>query len=306
MRPTTIVISSGDLRVLSPGGRVLAKRALTQLVRRPAFKWAGGKQWLAAAASTLAPMNWKGIYFEPFLGGAAFFFGLEPRKAVLSDRNSELIETYRALQLDPDRVIDTLDSFPNDPDFYYYLRNARPRSQHTVAARLLYLVQTCWNGLYRVNKNGKFNTPFGHYANPSICDAIRIDEAAEALARAVLKVGDFEAILNGARQGDFAYCDPPYITGHKDNGFLKYNATLFAWSDQRRLAKVAAQLKDRGAHLLISNANHESVLELYSGFRHYRLTRRSLIAADSKNRRMISEALLSSYPILGCESEIIR
>src|SRR4029077_14779344 len=114
-------------------------------------------------------------------------FALGPSKAVLSDTNYELIATYQALQNDPDIVIEELDSYPNDSKFFYHLRDATPRSARALAARFLYLNRTCWNGLYRVNKKGKFNTPFGNYPNPTICDEERIGEAGDSLANAVLR-----------------------------------------------------------------------------------------------------------------------
>jgi DNA adenine methylase len=254
----------------------------------------------------LVPTEWEGRYFEPFVGSGAVFFALRPPRATLSDTNSELMSTYFALKLDPDSVIDALEFFPHDPDFYYYLRETSPRTPHAVAARFLYLNRTCWNGLYRVNKKGKFNTPFGEYSNPTICNEERIEEAADALANVNLMIGDFEAVLKNAGRGDFVYCDPPYITGHTNNGFHKYNASLFAWPDQQRLARVAIELKTKGVHVLISNADHKSVIQLYKGFKYYRVKRSSLIAADSGNRGAITEALLSSYNILDCKSEVIR
>lgn len=174
-----------------------------------------------------------------------------------------------------------------------------------VAARLLYLNRTCWNGLYRVNRAGKFNTPFGKYANPTTCDESRIDDAAEALSNAELRADDFENVLKRTRPGDFAYCDPPYVTGHNHNGFLKYNANLFSWADQQRLASVARRLRSSGVHVLVSNADNESVVSLYKGFFYYRLRRQSLIAAESSDRRQVGEALLSTYPVLQVKSEVI-
>ncbi len=305
-RPTTIEVSSRNICVRSYSGKVLATQVLHPANVKPIFKWAGGKQWLAPAAPSLAPAGWKGTYFETFLGGAAFFLSLGPNRAVLSDTNSDLIRTYRALQADPDRVIHELESFSNDVRFYYYLRGTNPRTEYAIAARLLYLVRSCWNGLYRVNKKGQFNTPFGFHANLTICDEYAIEDAAQEFSHATLITGDFEKVSRRARRGDLVYFDPPYITGHKNNGFLKYNSTLFSWRDQERLAKLAVELSSQGVRVLISNADHDAVLQLYKGFRYYQCVRASLIAADSSNRRSITEALLSNYKIMGVESEVIR
>ncbi len=272
---------------------------------QPVVKWAGGKQWLAVAAPLLTPPRWTGRYYEPFVGGGAFFFALKPSRATLSDRNSELITAYRALRNDPEGVIRLLSRYPYEADFYYRLRARTPRSPRAIAARLLYLNRACWNGLYRVNKMGKFNTPFGRFANPTICDQNRIFAAAKLLGRARLCVADFEVVASKARAGDFVYFDPPYVTGHTNNGFLKYNSRLFSWLDQERLAQCAVRLAKAGVNVLVSNADHLAVIGLYRGLSCYRIARRSFISGRSTSRGFVTEALLCSYPILGCASEVI-
>jgi DNA adenine methylase len=125
------------------------------------------------------------------------------------------------------------------------------------------------------------------------------------LRRARLRVGDFETILAGAESGDLAYFDPPYITGHQHNGFLKYNAPLFSWADQQRLARVARNLANAGVHVFVSNADQPAVVALYRGFNYYRVTRRSLIGGEVSSRGEVVEAILASYPLLGCDSEVV-
>jgi DNA adenine methylase len=234
-------------------------------------------------------------YFEPFVGGGALFFALQPKRATLSDTNEELITTYLAIRNNPDDVIQSLHSYPFGKHFFYHLRRQAPRTEHTTAARLLYLNRTCWNGLYRVTREGKFNTPFGRYENPTICDEERIRTASKLLKRARLFVGDFEAQAKKAKAGDFVYFDPPYITGHQNNGFLKYNSQLFSWSDQERLAKLAIQLTENGVYVLISNANQDSVVRLYEGYQYHQISRLSLIGGQMKSRGVVTEALLSNY-----------
>lgn len=230
---------------------------------------------------------------------------LNPPEATLSDRNQELIATYSAIRRSATRVINLLRRYPYEQKFYYEMRNRSPRSIWNVAARLLYLNRTCWNGLYRVNGKGEFNTPFGRYTNPTICDSNRLRKSARLLRRAQLVVGDFDEISSKAVAGDFVYFDPPYITGHQNNGFLKYNAPLFSWEDQERLARLAIQLAHSGVHILVSNADQPSVVRLYKGFNYYRATRPSLIGGKKESRGVITEALLSSYPLLDCPSEVI-
>jgi DNA adenine methylase len=287
------------------GGRTIESREIVQPTIRPIVKWAGGKQWLAPAAPHLTPDGFDGRYYEPFFGGGAFFFALEPAAATLSDRNETLITTYQALRADAASVIRLLNGYPYEEDFYYRMRSRSPRTNRSIAARLLYLNRTCWNGLYRVNRDGKFNTPFGRFDNPTICDPGRLCRAARLLHRAKLRVGDFETITAEAKSGDFAYFDPPYITGHQHNGFLKYNAPLFSWDDQQRLARLALRLADANVYVLVSNADQPSVVNLYKGFNYYRVARQSSIGSNISSRGEVVEALLSSYPLLGCESEVI-
>jgi DNA adenine methylase len=278
---------------------------LVKPVTHPIVKWAGGKQWLASAAPLIAPAGWAKRYFEPFLGGGAFFFSLEPGRATLSDYNKDLIDTYRVVRDNPANLIRLLRSYIYDEKFYYEMRSKKPRTSFTSAARFLYLNRTCWNGLYRTNTRGEFNTPFGKFINPTICDSPRLLAASRLLKRVQLRAGDFQKVVASATEGDFVYFDPPYITGHTNNGFLKYNAQLFSWSDQQRLSQCVSDLRKRGVHVLISNADHPSVLGLFKGMFFYRISRLSLIGGDMRCRKPINEALLASYPILGRRSEVL-
>jgi len=291
--------------IIREGSRSVHEASLGRPAIEPFLKWAGGKQWLAWAAPYLTPKKWSGHYLEPFLGGGAFFFALEPGRATLSDKNADLISTYRALRDNPDHVIRLLRRYPHNSDFYYRIRARVPQSRHSRAARFIYLNRTCWNGLYRTNRSGKFNTPFGSFKNPTICNAERIRRSARLLRRPTLCAGDFERVTDSARSGDLVYLDPPYITGHQNNGFLKYNAQLFSWSDQQRLAEVVSRLVNTGVHVLASNADHPAVLALYKGLHYYRATRRSLIAGALEARGVIGEALLSSYPLVDLPSEVL-
>lgn len=244
----------------------------------------------------LRELSWRG----------SFFFAIQPTQATISDLNQELITTYIAVRDEPEKVIRLLSTYPYDEEFYYSLRDKEPRKPHTIAARLLYLNHTCWNGLYRVNAEGRFNTPFGRYDRPTICDEDRINKASKALQSAQIEDGQFQDFILTAQPGDFAYLDPPYITGHQNNGFLKYNKSLFSWADQETLARRAKQLADAGVYVLVSNADYPAVVNLYKGFYYYRATRRSLIGGQMKSRGVITEALLSNYPLLGYTTEVIQ
>ena len=272
---------------------------------RPFLKWAGGKQWLAPLADRLLPEGFSGTYYEPFLGGGAMFFALSPNRAILSDANAELIATCEALRDDVESVIRTLRRYPHDRTFFEQIRRRRPRTPTTVAARFIYLNKTAFNGLYRVNLKGEFNVPFGSYVNPSICQEDRLRSAAKALNGATMYSGDFETAVARSQSGDFAYLDPPYVTGHNNNGFLKYNAPLFSWDDQLRLSMVARRLRDKGVLVLVTNADHAAVTELYEGFFRYRVQRNSLIGGVGSARSNVSEMLVSSYPLTAMEVDEI-
>jgi DNA adenine methylase len=281
-------------------GNAKAEKFFTPKIDAPSIlKWAGGKKWLSTSIDCLRPKNWDGKYFEPFLGSGSLFFSLCPDKAILSDVNEELITVYKEIKGNPLRVIERLSLYPYEENFYYEMRSKEPKSNVEVAARFIYLNKTCWNGLYRVNQKGKFNTPFGKFENPKICDEEKLLNASKALSIADLSFGDFESIQEKVKPGNFVYLDPPYITGHQNNGFLKYNKHLFSWDDQKRLARMALKLAKTGANVLVSNADHNSVVGLYNKFHYYRIFRKSLIGGKESFRGSIFEAVFSSYPLIG-------
>jgi DNA adenine methylase len=234
----------------------------------PFLKWAGGKRLLLdQIVPLLPPLGAQARYFEPFLGGGALFFALKPRAAVLSDSNPHLIEAFRAVRDDVARVIECLRRLPKSLDSYYRIRASHPRNRFTGAARFIYLNKTCFNGLYRENLAGEFNVPVGrHKPTLTICNAEQLRAASAALRTADLLAADFEAVTAEAKRGDLVYFDPPYTTAHTDNGFIEYNAEVFSWADQTRLAELAARLARRGCHVVVSNAYHDSILSLYAPY----------------------------------------
>lgn len=260
----------------------------------PFLKWAGGKQWLAQAlAKELG--NLRGSYYEPFVGGGSVFFALAPTSAVLSDVNDELMRTYRIVQELPKQLIARLRRFRFTSDDYYRIRASRPRTPIGEAARFIYLNRTCWNGLFRVNRNGEFNVPPGKFKyDPDFVGASRILSAHRALREAFLRTGDFEVIAENAVKGDLVYLDPPYSVMHSSNGFLRYNEGIFSWEDQKRLAGFARRLSKRGVRVVVSNAAHSSIKELYRGFDCRLIHRRSLLAADCAKRQPVTECLFLS------------
>ncbi len=260
----------------------------------PFLKWPGGKRALAPTLVRLAPRE-MGHYFEPFLGSGALFFALKPERAVLGDSNAELIECYEQIRDACDEVIDELRQLRNSEAEYYRVRHASPSSPAARAARLIYLVNLAFNGIYRINKvTGQFNVPYGHRTSRKVLEEGKLRAASLMLARARTLAGDFEAGLGSAREGDFVYLDPPYTAAHSSNGFVRYNQQLFSWADQIRLARCAARLADRGVKVMVTNAPHKSILELYPGFRCTRVKRPSQIAANVTFRKTVTEVVLTA------------
>jgi DNA adenine methylase len=271
----------------------------TIVAAEPFLKWAGGKRLLLPALLPKLPRSGAAArYYEPFLGGGAIFFATEPQSAHLSDMNSELIHTYCAVRDCPEDVIDQLSRLRNGPEEFYKIRSWRPRTRARRAARFIYLNKTCFNGLYRENLAGEFNVPYGrHRYETVVCNVEQIQDASRALQGATLRTSDFAAAVSSAKSGDIVYFDPPYITGHRNNGFVEYNAKVFSWSDQHRLRRTAERLVTRGVHVAISNGDHPSIRHLYESdnrFRIHVLRRQSTMASQANRRSARTELLVVS------------
>lgn len=256
----------------------------------PLLKWPGGKRLLLQRITSKVPSRYN-RYLEPFAGGAALFFRLNPTVATLTDCNNELIETYVQVRDHPNLVIEALKKLRNSEKDYYRIRAQIPLAAVPRAARFIYLCTLSFNGIYRCNLKGEFNVPYGFRTYLSTFDEERIRECGARLRRATLRVADFEQTICQARRGDLIYCDPPYTVAHNNNGFLKYNAAIFSWRDQERLAVLASEAKRKGCSVLISNADHPSVRALYPGFNVETISRHSIMASKGKFRRQITECL---------------
>ena len=267
----------------------------------PFLKWAGGKRWLIPKIKGQIPAF--KTYYEPFVGSGTLFFALEPKAAVLSDVNPELINCYRQVRNHCPSVIKILRRFKRDKDSYYLIREKFNNEKDSIrkAAYFIYLNKMCWNGLYRVNDKGKFNVPIGKHssANYKIFDETQLLNASRLLRKAKLKCCDFEETVKTARRhNDLVYFDPPYITTHMKNGFIKYNSVLFHQADELRLAKLAEKLSLRGVKVILSNAAHPLIKQQYDGmFYKAEIDRASLIAGDPTKRSRFMELLVTSFPI---------
>lgn len=284
-RPELLRLAGGHLEIeVANRSPERARLAFGSIRARPFLKWPGGKQWLAPIARGLLPASFGGRYFEPFLGGGALFFAMQPEAATLSDVNADLVTAYEALRDDVASIIRELESYPYDRAFFEQLRGQRPPTASAAGARLIYLNKTAFNGMYRVNRNGEFNVPFGRYVSPTICQEDRLRGAAMALRGAKIACRDFAEAAAEARSGDLVFLDPPYITGHHNNGFRKYNADIFRWDCQERLAATVTELSARGVAVLMTNADHPAIQDLYSGLHVTCVERRSLINSSVSGR----------------------
>lgn len=262
----------------------------------PFLTWPGGKRWLVHNYPEIFPDEYN-VYIEPFLGSGSVFFHLNPQNAMLSDINESLIDTYSALKLNWSNVMEHLEFHHKNhsEEYYYNIRDLRPIELETRAARFIYLNRTCFNGIYRVNKQGLFNVPIGSKKNV-ILPTDNFEEISKRLQNATLLNLDYEVLIDKANKNDLIFVDPPYTVNHNDNGFIQYNEKLFSWSDQVRLCNSLVRARDRGAKIIVTNANHESVRNLYleHNFEFQVVSRFSGISSKAKGRKKFEELVIKS------------
>ena len=238
-------------------------------VAKPILKWAGGKTQMLGELMPRVPKTY-GRYIEPFFGGGALFFSLKPENAIIADSNPELINMYLQVAHHVDDVIECLQKYENTSEMFYEVRSldwqTLPKAE--AAARTIYLNKTCFNGLYRVNRSGQFNTPFGKYKNPKICDVEALRLASEALRKANILCGDYILVLEHyAQPGDFVFLDPPYLPISENSDFKRYTKEQFYEDDHVELAKMIGTLHERGCYVILTNSNHPLVHQLYEQYK---------------------------------------
>jgi DNA adenine methylase len=262
----------------------------------PFLKWAGGKRQLLPELLSRVPRSFND-YIEPFLGSGALFFALEPKAAKLSDANCELIRTYVALRDRPQDVMVHLRRHRNDRDYFNEIRAQDPTTlgEDARAARLIYLNRTCYNGLYRVNRRGHFNTPFGSYKNPTICNDAVLLAASRALRGVALTCSDYSAAVGAAKKGDFVYLDPPYVPVSVYSDFKRYHSEPFGIDQHLQLKATFAALSARGCYVMLSNSHTPLTLELYGEWNLHQVSARRLINKNPTGRAAIPELLVTSY-----------
>ena len=269
----------------------------------PVLKWAGGKRELLPEIKKYIPKEIS-TYYEPFIGGGAVLFDLQLKKAVVNDKNKELINLYEVIKNDVDTLIKDLKKHKNESSYYYKIReldrNKEKYNQLTTvekASRMLFLNKTCYNGLFRVNRAGEFNVPFGRYKNPNIVNEITLKAVSNYFNKAdiTFKCGDFEEAVKGIRKGDFVYFDPPYYPISDSSSFTGYTKSGFDRGEQERLKKLCDRLNKRGIKFLLSNSASEFILDLYKDYKIQIVRAKRGINSKADKRGEVEEVLVRNY-----------
>ena len=273
---------------------------------KPFVKWVGGKRQLLKQFRELGlyppeafnPMT--STYHEPFVGGGAVFFDLLPKNAKLSDLNSELVITYNVIKSGVDELIESLQKHIYNKEYYLKVRAEKVEdlSEIEVASRFIFLNHTGFNGLYRVNKSGQFNVPFGRYSSPVICDEDNLRRVSNALRDTIITHQDYKNVLKAARSGDFIYFDPPYYPISATSSFTSYTAEGFLEKEQAELRDTFVKLHEKGCFVMLSNSDTPFINKLYSGLNGItinKITAGRAINSKGTGRGKITEVLITNY-----------
>ena len=273
---------------------------------KPFVKWVGGKRQLLRQFRELGlypPEDFNPLtstYYEPFVGGGAVFFDLLPKNARLSDLNKELVTAYNVIKNNVDELIESLNKHIYDKEYYLEVRAQKVEdlSDVEIASRFIFLNRTGFNGLYRVNKSGQFNVPFGRYNNPVICDEDNLRRVSDALQEATITHQDYKNVLKTAKSGDFIYLDPPYYPINVTSSFTSYTAEGFLEKEQTELRDTFVELHKKGCFVMLSNSDTLFINELYSGLDGItinKITAGRSINSKGSGRGKITEVLVTNY-----------
>jgi DNA adenine methylase len=259
-------------------------------------KWAGGKAQLLSQLRPLYPKRFN-LYLEPFVGGGAVFFDLRPDNALLLDSNFELINFYQVVKNNLDELLHDLEKHRNEKIYYYEVRSLDSTQMGSIerASRFLFMNKTCFNGLWRVNKKGKFNVPFGGYKNPNFRDRENLYMVSVALQNTEVICDDFSSVLEYATPGSFVYLDPPYHPLSDTSNFTSYTKDSFGKEEQIRLADVFRELDERNCNVMLSNSDTEFIWSLYKDFDITVVYARRTINSKGNKRGPVSELVIRNY-----------
>ena len=272
----------------------------------PVLKWVGGKRQLLPEIKKRIPRITS--YYEPFLGGGAVLFALQPKKAVVNDLNTELINVYKVISNNPEELIEELKKYNNDEETFYKIRNIDRNKKEFEnlsdiqrAARVIYLNKTCFNGLYRVNSLGEFNSPYGRYKNPNIVNDKTIMALNKYFNTADIEFRnmDFEESIKDIPKGAFVYLDPPYDPVSKTSNFTGYNESGFSDKEQIRIKKMCDELNKKGVKFLLSNSSTDFIKDLYKDYTIEIVNAKRTINSKAEKRGEVEEVLIRNYVIKG-------
>lgn len=263
---------------------------------KPILKWAGGKTQLLDQIFERMPKEYE-RYLEPFIGGGAVFFALGPEVSIISDSNPELINLYKQIASNVDGVIQALSVFQNTKEDYYRVRalDWKALTAQEAAARTIFLNKTCFNGLFRVNRRGEFNVPYGAKSQVKFCDEQGLRKASQVLSKAEILCRDYhEVLLELTHPGDFIFLDPPYIPVSEYADFKRYTKEQFDIADQEKLASDVDVLVRRGCKVMITNSNHPVVHELYAKYHIEAFQTKRMISKDA-TKRSGEDVIITTY-----------
>ena len=280
---------------------VLEKKYIPEFTETlPIVKWAGGKRQLIADLKNNLPKKFN-RYFEPFIGGGALFFNIQPENAYISDINPELINLYQVIKNNTYELIEDLKQHKNTEEYFYEIRNIDRNSKYKKwsdvqkASRFIYMNRTCFNGLYRVNSKGEFNVPFGKYSNPRILDEINLLNCSQLFQNTEIKCSDFSEILNHVQKGDFVYLDPPYAPLNETSSFTSYTKEGFGEDMQVKLKELCDELDKMGVHFMLSNSDTKRINKLYKNYEIKKVFASRAINSVASKRGKITEVLVRNY-----------
>ncbi|MFY0599321.1 MAG: Dam family site-specific DNA-(adenine-N6)-methyltransferase [Cyclobacteriaceae bacterium] len=261
---------------------------------KPFLRWAGGKSWFLKHLNDFLPKEGFNNYHEPFVGGGSIFFYLKPRNAFLSDLNKELVSTYQIVKNDVEGVISELKKFENTEEFYYQIRKSKFKKETKKAAQFIYLNQTSFNGIYRVNLNGEYNVPYG-FRKKNFYEPENLRKVSKSLESAEISYSDFMSVAKNIKKGDLVFLDPPYTVTHNNNGFIKYNQKLFSIEDQMRLSQLIDHIRSKQAYYILTNAAHADIKLIFDkSERIEELGRASLIGGRKAKRGTFNEFIFTN------------
>ena len=280
------------------------------IILSPIVKWVGGKRQLLGDIESVIPKKFT-TYVEPFVGGGALLFHIQPKKAIINDFNEELINIYEVVKNQPNELIEILEEHErlNSEDYFYYVRaldrkeNYNEISQNQRAARIIYLNKTCYNGLFRVNQAGQFNSPYGRYKNPNIVNTPTVLAMSKYFNSNNVKImsGDYRNALKNLKKGSFVYFDPPYMPVSSSAYFTGYTENGFDKQQQIELKKECDKLTSKGIKFLLSNSDHPFIRELYRDYEIITVRAKRSINSNGNKRGEINEVLVRNYGKNDCE-----